>query len=324
MDARRREVELGEKYAFIAMTRAPVDLDLPVRYDVADDVRVTRVPPVRLDEDWKGWIGSIRSEQLRRATLWLCTVCPSQIPGVLDAENDALRVRIGRFYQGLLLATPLRMDGESVSVTGANVDGHTGVRQMSTLDNLGWTPGRPPVTITVAKCDAALRLANQLSSFPSGRYLRLCRVLNAFMKGLHENDVREGLHQFCRVVEGLILADPGQTRKQFKSRTELFVGPGKHELMESIYNNRSAVEHMNDPVVTGADDSERQKGFVRLTIIAEDIARFCLQRILLTPDLLACYESDDSLRKFWSSSRKAPLWGASLDLATCPMPDSLH
>ncbi|MCY0852534.1 hypothetical protein [Cupriavidus sp. D39] len=323
MDASRRDAALGEKYAFIAMTRAPVDINLPAEFGIADDVWVTQMPPVCLSEDWKEWIGSIRAEQLLVATLWLCTACSSRTPGVLDAENVALRDRIGRFYQGLLLATPLRMDGESVIVTGANVDGRTGVRQMSTLDNLAWTPGRPPVTITEAKCDTALRLANKLGAFPSGRYLRLCRVLNAFMKGLHETDVRERLHQFCRVIEGLILADPGHTRKQFKSRTELFVGVGNHELMETIYNNRSAVEHMNDPIVTGADDTAKQKSFMRLTIIAEDIARFCLQRVLLTPDLLACYENDDSLRGFWSSSRKATLWGASLDLATCPAPNSL-
>jgi hypothetical protein len=42
------------------------------------------------------------------------------------------------------------------------------------------------------------------------------------------------LHQYCRCIEGLILPDPGNTKKQFRSRTELFIGPKHHVLMGEL------------------------------------------------------------------------------------------
>ena len=45
----------------------------------------------------------------------------------------------------------------------------------------------------------------------------------------------------ARCIDGLILPDTGKTKQQFKSRTELFIGPRHHELMGDIYDLRSAV-----------------------------------------------------------------------------------
>jgi hypothetical protein len=38
----------------------------------------------------------------------------------------------------------------------------------------------------------------------------------------------------------LILPAAGKTKRQFKSRAELFIGPGHHDLMGELYDVRSA------------------------------------------------------------------------------------
>jgi len=166
-----------------------------------------------------------------------------------------------------------------------------------------------------------LRLAAEfvpvLDGFPKGKYLRLVRVLNAYFSGIAEADPRERLHQFCRCVEGLILADPGQTTRQFKSRTELFIGPRNHPFMGDMYENRSAVEHMNDPVLRGDSEQEHIGSLHEMTLVAESIARYCLSNILLKPALLLQYLDEASLGNFWSGgeTERVAMWGAPLDLA---------
>ena len=146
--------------------------------------------------------------------------------------------------------------------------------------------------------------------------LRLCRVLNAFFSGIVEKDIRERLHQFCRSIKGLIFADQGQATRQFKSRTELFVGPSHHDFMGNLYQNRSAVEHMNDPVLSTSTDKERREAFEVLTHTSENIARYCLLNILLKPDLLKIYRGETSLAAFWNLdvSERSKIWGTPLNV----------
>jgi hypothetical protein len=55
-----------------------------------------------------------------------------------------------------------------------------------------------------------------------------------------------------------------------------------------------------------------------MAVSAEAIARYCLVRILLTPELLKHYVDEASMDAFWSlgpADRRA-FWGEPLDLAT--------
>jgi hypothetical protein len=86
--------------------------------------------------------------------------------------------------------------------------------------------------------------------------------------------------------------------------------------MGSIYENRSAVEHMNDPVLPGASDAERRKAFIVRTLAAEAIARHCLNRVLLSPTLLPCFTDEKTLASLWAlpDSEKKSLWGQVFNL----------
>lgn len=75
---------------------------------------------------------------------------------------------------------------------------------------------------------------------------RLFRTLHIYCEARSTPDILDRLRQYCRCIDGLILPKAGETKRQFKSRTELFIGPRHHELMGEIYDVRSAVEHLHE------------------------------------------------------------------------------
>jgi hypothetical protein len=88
------------------------------------------------------------------------------------------------------------------------------------------------------------------------------------------------LHQYCRCVDGLILSQPGSGLKQFKSRTELFIGPRDHELMGQLYAIRSDIEHLNEHKYLEVSDRAKRLELVQKEVIAEQIARNALAHII--------------------------------------------
>jgi hypothetical protein len=60
------------------------------------------------------------------------------------------------------------------------------------------------------------------------------RCLQIYQEARKLFDPMDRIHQFSRCLEGLLATAPGQSKKQFKSRTELFVGPKHHETMGTI------------------------------------------------------------------------------------------
>ena len=307
----------GDKYAIIALPTVPLDLrSSPDVAELAPGIWFARALPLAMEPHWRQWLGSVRSEQIAKAKLILLARAKSKAPAILDDENERLGALVGRLYQGLQLAGRIWVDGEVVRITGAKRDGMIDIRQVSTLSAPRITNHVLATSIGMETLRKAVEFVPVLNSFPGGKYLRLCRVLNAFFSGLAEVDVRERLHQFCRSVEGLILPDIGHTNRQFKSRTELFVGPGEHEYMGRLYANRGATEHMNDPDAPGATDRERRDAFLEMTVVSEEVARGCLVKVLLNPNVRRYYVDDATLKSFWSldeESRRS-IWGAPVNL----------
>lgn len=81
---------------------------------------------------------------------------------------------------------------------------------------------------------------------PPGGTWRLFRGLHIYTEARANGDILERLHQYSRCIDGLILPNAGETKRQFKSRTELFIGPRHHDMMGEIYDIRSAVEHLHE------------------------------------------------------------------------------
>ena len=79
-----------------------------------------------------------------------------------------------------------------------------------------------------------------------GGHWQLFRTLGIYRTRGRFRTFLAGFTNTPAASDGLILPDTGKTKQQFKSRTELFIGPSHHELMGDIYDVRSAVEHLHE------------------------------------------------------------------------------
>jgi hypothetical protein len=149
---------------------------------------------------------------------------------------------------GLLLSSTLATAHKPVLLTGACEDGEIGIRQVSDFDTPVPCDFRPFPAVTARDLENADRLGlkiRQIETTPiDGHRWRFFRVLHLYQETRAAPDILERIHQYARCIDGLILPDPGRTKQQFKSRTELFIG-AHHQLMGEIYDIRSAVEHLH-------------------------------------------------------------------------------
>ena len=315
-------IQRGEKYGLVALPTNFVHSAVPPAMKLADGLWATRALPAELADHWRKWIGSLLADRIEKAELFLVATGPSKAPEILDGENVELQHRVGHLYWGLLVATSIRTTADPVQMTGAFGADGIDVRQMRELDSPRWVPGAPECWITCALLQEAADLERMIAHFdplPKKPLMnRFDRVLQAFSTGVNHHAVEERLHQFVRCVEGFILPDIGSTESQFKSRTELFLGPRHHSLIEQLYRIRSAVEHLHDPLnpITAASAKTQIRILFQRAYEAEALARYCVKRLLLSPDLRPHFADDKTLAAFWAlpKEERARLWGFPLDM----------
>ena len=269
-----------EKYALIA-------LDVEVADDgvfgvMSEDLWILPDRGFDFPDHWKEWLGCIRIEELEGCNFFLLTKKASKPPAVLDGENIALRKKIWSFYVGMLLASSIAPAHAPVLITGARQTGETDIRQQQIFDTPIPSIVRHCQAITSAEAREALHLAQQLErlgEIPGSKW-RLNRVLSLYIEARSIRDILDRLHQYCRCVEGLILPKIGNTRKQFKSRTELFIGPSHHDLMGEIYDVRSAVEHLHENKYLESFDRNMRLEILRMEAVIEYIAAHGARRLI--------------------------------------------
>ena len=138
-----------------------------------------------------------------------------------------------------------------------------------------------------------------------------------FYDGIKNDLVYNRLHQFVRCIEGFIYPEIGKTKKQFISRTELFLGPKHHELVGELFDIRSFVEYLHSLYKTiSAPSDKKHLKLVKRTFEAEAIARYCIQHFLLNRDLLTHFNDDESLDEFWGlpEDERQRIWGEQLNI----------
>ena len=101
----------------------------------------------------------------------------------------------------------------------------------------------------------------------------------------------------------------------FKSRTELFIGPRHHDLMGEIYDVRSAVEHLHENRYLEGFDRAVRLDLLKKEAIAEHIARTALARAIGQPALWAHFANTSGLAAFWASpeAERRRIWGDPID-----------
>lgn len=308
-------VRPGYKFALLAI-RCRTD-NLPPYLPLAPDVLATTSPPVEAGSHWKEWPGTIRFHNFQRSNLFLISTGLSKNPEILDDENRVLHERLWHLLVGLLLAGPAPFD-EPIYMLGAHESHGLSVRQIGDHKPAVRILGLGEDPIDADTVGRAWEIARQIDDWNrSGAAWRINRVLTIFVETRAIRDIPDRIHQFCRCIEGFILPDNGKTRKQFKSRTEMFIGPMDHDLMGQIYDVRSKVEHLHHQKLFEPAERDKRLVLARYAVILEAIARRCFTRFLATPDLWPHFRTDDALTKFWQlpADERRVLWGAPISLA---------
>ena len=314
---------VGHKFACIALANAGVARELREQLDFGDGLWALLGPPFELDDTWHKWLGSIQAETLTRSNLVLLAHRASERPEILDGENAALRQDSLSLFYALFLKEVFHFDGGLV-LSGANVGGEVGVRQVSHLEQHYRPAQVHPAQITRACLLQSARVAAGLRTVhtPGARNDRLRRGFHAWIRGIQEYYGDERLHQFVRTVETVVKPARGKSRRQFVHRCQLFAGTSKKSanLLGELYDLRSWAEHLHslDQGLARYRRSVREGIALRRAYQAQLLASNVYERIFADDNLRVLFATDADIEGFWRRSRNQQVqtWGDPIDLET--------
>lgn len=292
----------GEKYAFVGLS-VKVEGQI-VAGGLAPHLWILADTKFNIPPHWRVWLGSIRAEEVEDCNLFLLSKMASSAPSVLDAENQKLQQRVSNFYVGLVLASTFAPAHKPVMLSGSRHDGEVDIRQQHDFDSPVPCVFRGYPAVVNDDIQFAAHLAGQIEALGmaplKGGHWRLFRTLSIYRDTRTVQDILDRLHQYARCIDGLILPDPGKTKQQFRSRTELFIGPRHHDMMGEIYDVRSAVEHLHENRYLEGFDRETRLDLLKKEAIAEHIARTALARIVGDSNLWPHFANTSALAAFWA------------------------
>ena len=307
----------GEKYALVGLE---VKLErTPPPEQIAPNLWVLTDTTFDVPSEWRKWLGSIRADEVASSNLFLVSKLASETPGVLDGETQSLERRVYHFYVGLLLSAMFSPSHKPVLLTGAQRNGVIDIRQQKDLELPMPRVFQPYPPVVANDILFAVQLGQSLEAMQpvtaSGEMWRFIRTLQIYVETRAVEDILDRIHQYCRCIEGLILPAIGKTKRHFKSRTELFIGPGHHDLMGALYDIRSDVEHLHENSYLETFDRNVRLDLVKKEAIVEYIARTALARIISQVALWQHFGNSSALAKYWALSldERREIWGPSID-----------
>jgi hypothetical protein len=260
----------GEKYALVGIS-VKTEGHIPSG-KISPNLWTLTDPTFAISSTWREWLGTIRAGQVEGCDLFLLSKHISKTPDVLDGENENLKQQVWNFYTGLLLASTFAPAHDPVLLTGLRRGGEVDIRQQQDIDApiLKVFCPYPPV---VADVRLAAQLGEKLGALAvaplGGGHWRLFRTLHVYTEARTSSQIVDRIHQYSRCIDGMILPDIGKTRQQFRSRTELFIGPYHHQLMGEIYDVRSNVEHLHEYRYLETFDREVRLDLLEATLLLD-------------------------------------------------------
>jgi hypothetical protein len=315
MARRARLLQNDSKFAIIALG-TQVELSSAFQTVGPSGLWVSTTAPILFDKNWKLWLGSIRENHLTDANLFLAAEAPSTTLSILDHENAKLKRDVYWHYLGILLSARLTTFDDPLLVTGATRDGHSDVREVGTVTGAALIPGLRPQPVTRDSLARAGEIALALREWgEAGGSWHFNHVLQIYASARENRDPLERIHQFSRCVEGLI---SGETKRHFIARTETFIGANWQKEIGSIYDVRSAVEHLREYEILEPASRSSREDLLRKAALMEHLSRHCIGHVLLTKSLWSHFSSPAALESFWklSSADRGRLWGPPIDLSS--------
>jgi hypothetical protein len=308
----------GEKYALLGLSVKVTHPDIAA-LDLGPGFQIIDGASFKVPGEWRDWLGTIRVEEVEACDVFIAAKLMSAAPDVLDGENIQLNQRVWSFYRGLLLSSTFATAEKPVILSGSCRDGEAGLRQIQDLDVPIPNDFRPYPDVMPENFREAATIAGQLERLSATRQgsnrWRFNRVLQLYAQTRTERDILERIHQYTRCIDGFITTGPGQGRKDFKGRTELFIGPHHRELMGEIYDVRSSVEHLHEDRYLDPLARETQIDLTKKEAIVEHIARKALARIVHHDGLWQHFTNKAALAAFWAkpAAERQAIWGNPVD-----------
>jgi hypothetical protein len=315
-------VGTDEKFAACFLSRCAVGLDLPDDGEIDDGVRVSQTLAVGLGEYWPEQLGTLTMEEIRETGLVLYVTAPAANPRLVDSENDALKRRLDNVLNSLLVCG-VPSFGKGFVFIGANVGGEIDVRTYGSVAPLWATAGLPDFVVGMSELRRAVKLnrrLQQIQTAQDGRWGRLRRGVNTLLKANKEpNSYGDRLHQLVRTAEALIRPRVGHSQYDFAHRGQTFAVPSAEtqKILLHLYELRSHVEHLHDPMERLQGSRDERIGMVNLrTRQADVLARFAVGHVLDSDSLCEAFSSDDRIDQFWSLNdhERAARWGDRVDV----------
>lgn len=311
----------GHKYALLALHVDHLILHPNIAEPMADGFHASLELPFDVPKHWQEWLGSLRTQEVTNANLFLTLSRESDSPGSLDQENLALTKDLERFYFSLLMSVPYIGHPKATMMTGARQGGRVDVRRLETIEAVYCPAGCDGNVLNGACISSALAVAEGIGELQGpGEHSRVWRATNAFYTGLKASQPGDRIHQLVRCVEGFVIPEIGKTRKQVISRARLFVSPHQDDLIGQLFDIRSSVEHLHGPLVAITESNLKAKNLVlaRRAYEIESMARHCLATLFLRQQLWPSFRNEPSLSAFWSleEAERRDLWGDPLDWDT--------
>ena len=177
-----------------------------------------------------------------------------------------------------------------------------------------------PVNLASLEKAASMRKVIEKFNNAANAYVRFIRCLNVLMDGFKKDIGEERIHQFVRVIEGLILPDIGRTKKQFVHRCQTFAKSTQKtvQILNEAFDLRSMSEHINDwQLALNAYRKDQRENFGLLrTRQMEKLASFAFSRILEDSSIRCHFLSDIETKLFWQlkDNERIKIWGNQLNL----------
>lgn len=283
-----------------------------------DGTLVLRHFPFEIDDYWKQWLGTVRSNELDGCNLFFLRIASEGWPqGQLDVAGDPISERLMAEVRSIFAL--LRICGtieysNAFLLAGFVESGKPTCRHLGTLEQFKVTRGYLPWDIREADLKTAVNLAQAQAAlrrqFPETHRLRFgrgCHVLKSALEQYHGDD---RLHGFVRALEAIVHPPVRQVQKQFINRCGLFAAPAvseaaAREVLQEVYRMRCDIEHIHDwdQSLKKYTADDREDVALWRTRQMEELACSVYRKILLDPALQPYFHSDIAIDAFW---RKTP------------------
>ena len=316
----------GFKYALMVLPRLTTD---PDAFELAPNVstfvgRLEEILDVERTSHWREWLGSTTWDEIRRKQRLLIVRAASELPGVLDHENNRLLGRLSRLKQCLFLAGPNALVyGYAWAFSGATASMEPHSRLLDVRTEQSVEPIVRPLYAHGERHDFWNAQETEDGWLDRWREIaalvelpRLPRLLDlallSFERAFEPLNVEFKIPDAVRAIDAVIGLPKGTGAKEFARRVlklvpelknDRFVGGDDVEdRLAELYQHRSDCVHGKIPFVDlealGEDGLSR---VIKFDYMAEFAARKALVAALRSPVRNEVYATRASLESAWAS-----------------------